>query len=133
MNSKAKTLLSILTATLWISISEFARNELVFKSYWTGHYSGLGLDFPDEPLNGAVWGLWSLLYAVFLWILLRRFSLLESIATGWFAGFVLMWIVTGNMGVLPFSLLWFAVPLSMLEAAVGCYLISRIDPPPKRS
>ena len=31
------TVLPIVAATIWISISEFARNELLVKSYWTHH------------------------------------------------------------------------------------------------
>ena len=59
-----RNLLPVLAATLWISISEFVRNELLLKSIWVSHYQSLGLDFPSALINGAVWGLWSLLFAV---------------------------------------------------------------------
>ena len=29
-----RTMLAILASGTWISLSEFARNELLFKSYW---------------------------------------------------------------------------------------------------
>jgi hypothetical protein len=54
-----KTILPILIATIWISISEFVRNEILVKSYWTSHYESLGMTFPSDPINGAIWGLWS--------------------------------------------------------------------------
>lgn len=121
-----KNIIAVLLATIWISISEFIRNEFLFKSYWVDHYDAMGLTFPSEPINGAVWGIWSLCFAVLLFILLKRFSLKETIAIGWFAGFILMWLVTGNMGVLPFGLLAFAIPLSILEVWVAGLIIKKL-------
>ena len=115
--------LPILLATIWISLSEFFRNEYLFKSYWTDHYQGLGLVFPSEPVNGAIWGLWSLLFAMAIYVISRRFSLLQTILLAWFVGFILMWVVTANMGVLPLKILWFAVPLSLLETAIAAWII----------
>ena len=119
-------ILPILLAAIWISISEFVRNELLFKSYWTEHYAELGLVFPSDPVNGAVWGIWSLLFAVLIFLLSGKFNLLQTTFISWFAGFVLMWFVVGNMDVLPFGLLYFAVPLSLLEAFVGSLIIIKL-------
>jgi hypothetical protein len=124
MNFK-KTLLPILLATTWISISEFVRNEFILKSYWTSHYQKLGLEFPSDPINGAVWGLWSLCLAVAIFIISQKFSLLHTVLLSWFVGFVLMWIVIGNMNVLPSGILLFAVPLSLLEVFLASYIIQR--------
>ena len=120
------TVLPLLLATVWISLSEFIRNDVLFPEYWRDHYSTLGLTFPSEPVNGMIWGLWSLLFAIGLFILLRRFTLRETVLLGWFLGFVLMWVVTGNLGVLPFQILWFAVPLSLLEVGVAVWILWRM-------
>ena len=117
----------IIVAALWIVISEFVRNEFLLKSYWERHYSDMGLAFPDAALNGATWALWSLCLSVLLWMLLKRFALIEGIGVAWFAGFLMMWVVTGNLGVLPFALLLYAVPLSLLEVA-GAALILHFWP-----
>jgi len=50
-----KTFLPVFLATIWISISEFVKNELLLKSFWVDHYQKLGLTFPSEPIKGAVW------------------------------------------------------------------------------
>lgn len=121
-----KTVLPILLSTIWISLSEFVRNEFIVKSYWTGHYEKLGLVFPSEPINGAVWGIWSLCFAISIFILSKKFSLIQTTLLSWFVGFVLMWIVIWNMSVLPTGLLLFAVPLSLLETFVAGLIIRRL-------
>jgi hypothetical protein len=117
-----KTILPIFLATIWISISEFVRNEYIVKSYWTEHYKSLGLIFPSEPINGAIWGLWSLLFAIAIFIISRKFSLLHTTLLSWFVGFVLMWVVIGNMGVLPKGILLVTMPLSLLEAFLASFI-----------
>jgi hypothetical protein len=124
-----KPILALLLATVWISASEFIRNEFLFKDYWLDHYAGLGLTFPSEPINGMVWGLWSLCLAIGIYFISRKFSFKETTLISWGMAFVLMWIVTGNMMVLPFKLLYFAVPLSVIEVVLAVFIITRVCPP----
>lgn len=121
-----KTLLPVLLAAIWISISEFVRNEFLFKSYWTEHYQSLGLVFPSDPVNGAMWGLWSLLLAMLIYILAKRFTLAETTLIAWLAAFVMMWVVIANLDVLPGRLLYAAVPLSLLEAFVATWIVNKL-------
>lgn len=122
-------LFPILLATIWISISEFFRNEILLKEHWVSHYQGLGLIFPSTPINGAIWGLWSLFFAIGIYMISRKFTLIQTTLLSWWMGFILMWVVTGNMAVLPFSILPFTVPLSFLEAFVASWLIVKITQP----
>lgn len=122
-----KTILPILLATIWISLSEFVRNEFLLKSHWTDHYQKLGLVFPSEPINGAVWGLWSLLFAIAIYIIAKKFSLIQTTLLAWLVGFVLLWVVIANLGVLPYGLLIFAIPLSLLEAVLACFIIKKLS------
>ena len=119
------TILPIISAALWISLSEFLRNEFFLNSYWTEHYKGLGLVFPSGALNGAVWGLWSLLYAIAIFFIAKGFSLLQTTLLSWFVAFVLMWVVIWNLNVLPQGLLYFAAPLSLFEAFVATWIIKK--------
>lgn len=125
--------LPIFLATVWISLSEFVRNELLVKPQWVSHYESLGLVFPSELVNGAIWGIWSLLFAILIYILSRRFSVLETTLLAWFAGFVLMWVVIWNLDVLPQRLLFAAVPLSLLESFVAAWIINKLAPKPALS
>lgn len=122
-----KIVLVILLATTWISISEFVRNEFLLKSFWINHYHDLGLTFPSKPVNGAIWGVWSMLLAILIFIVAKRFSVIQTTFIVWFAGFVLMWVVTGNLGVLPYGLLLYAIPLSILESFVASFIITKLS------
>jgi hypothetical protein len=121
-----KTILPILLATIWISLSEFVRNTFLVHSNWVEHYQNLGLTFPEQPINGAVWGLWSLCFAIVIFIIAKKFSLLQTTLLAWFVGFVMMWLVVGNMGVLPFSILPIAIPLSLLEAFLASFIVKKL-------
>lgn len=122
-----KAIVPVLLATVWISISEFVRNEFVLKSYWIEHYQKLGLNFPSEPANGAVWGVWSLCFAIAIYLIAKKFSLIETTFFAWWVGFVLMWLVIGNLNVLPYGILPVAVPLSVLEAFLASYIVHRFS------
>jgi hypothetical protein len=119
-------ILPVLLAAVWISISEFVRNEFLVKSFWTDHYKTLGLIFPSAPVNGALWGLWSLLFAVAIFIIARRFTLVQTTFLSWFVAFVMMWVVIGNLGVLPYGLLLFGIPLSILESFIAALIIKKL-------
>ena len=119
-------ILPVLLAAVWISISEFVRNEFLVKSFWTDHYKTLGLIFPSAPVNGALWGLWSLLFAVAIFIIARRFTLVQTTFLSWFVAFLMMWVVIGNLGVLPYGLLLFGIPLSILESFIAALIIKKL-------
>ncbi len=124
--SMLKKIFSVFFAAIWISISEFVRNEFLFKSLWVEHYQKLGWVFPSEPINGMMWGVWSILFAISIFIIIRKFSLIQSCFLAWLMAFVMMWIAIGNLGVLPLGLLIFAIPLSILETFIACFIIKKI-------
>jgi hypothetical protein len=119
------TMLPVLLAAIWISISEFVRNQFIVQSFWTNHYHSLGLTFPSQPLNGAIWGIWSLLFSIAIFIFSKKYNLVQTTLISWFVGFVMMWVVIGNLGVLPFGLLPYAIPLSLIESFVAAWIIKR--------
>jgi hypothetical protein len=119
---------ALFIAWIWISISEFVRNQFLLQSYWVQHYSHMGLVFPASPANGAVWGLWSLVFAGVIGVVAQKFSLWQTTALAWVFGFVMMWLVIGNLNVLPYGILFYAIPLSMLEAFVAAWIIKKMAP-----
>ena len=47
----------------------------------------MGLTFPEKPINSAVWGIWSLCFAIGTYIISRKFSLLQTTFLSWFVDF----------------------------------------------
>lgn len=128
MSDVKKMTLAITLTGVWVNASEFFRNEVLVKAYWLEHYQWLGLTFPSAPLNGMVWMVWGFLFALAIFIVSRKFDLLQTTLLCWLMVFVLMWIVAWNLAVLPLGLLVYAVPLSLLEAFVGAYLCRKLAP-----
>ncbi len=120
-----RNIVALTSATVWISVSEFVRNQVVFLNLWEDHYASKGLVFETKPIKGVVWGIWSLLFAFILHSLLRKFNFKATFVLGWLIAFGMMWLVIGNLGVLPYTLLWFAVPLSIFETAGAIWLIRK--------
>lgn len=118
--------LPVSIAGIWINLSEFFRNEILFKSFWVEHYRNLGLAFPSGPVNGVVWMLWGFVFAGLVLAMTRRFSLVETTLMAWVAGFLLMWLVAWNLSVLPVGILLAAVPLSLLETLVASVICKRL-------
>jgi hypothetical protein len=125
-----RQLFAIFAATSWSVLSEFTRNELLFGRVWARHYESLGLVFPTAPIHGLVWVFWSLGFVLALHFMLKRFPLVSAALLAWFMGFVLMWLVTGNLLVLPLSLLIFAIPLSLLEVFVAAWILHKFSKTP---
>jgi hypothetical protein len=121
-----KAILPIALAGIWITASEFVRNEFLFKRYWVDHFDSLGLRFTTHPLNGVLWMIWSFLLAYAIFRLLQKFSFRETLCLAWLPAFVMMWITIFNLQVLPPKLLWPAVPLSLIEVAVAGAIIQKI-------
>jgi len=122
-----KTVLPIFLTGIWINISEFVRNEIFVKSYWVGHYKGLKLVFPSDLINGLVWILWGFLFAVAIFIISKKFSLLQTALLAWFIAFIMMWVVIWNLNVLPSGILLIAIPLSLIEAFIGSYICQKLS------
>jgi hypothetical protein len=119
-------ILPVLLATVWISISEFVRNQFLLKSLWIKHYQELGLTFPAGPVTGAGWGIWSLMFAIAVFIIARKFTLWETTFLSWFVAFPMMWLVLGNLAVLPHMLILYALPLSILESFIAALIVKKL-------
>jgi len=126
-----RAILAIVLAGIWVNLFEFVRNMVLLTSQWETHYQGLGLVFPSSPLNGAVWGIWAFVFAGAVYVLTRRFGLWSATLLGWVMGFVLMWLVIGNMMVLPFGILPVAIPMSFVETLGAVFICRKLAKPAK--
>ena len=128
MNLQSRNIIAVTITGIWVNASEFFRNEVLLKTYWVEHYQLLGMTFPSEPLNGMIWVAWGFLFAIAIYMISRKFDLIQTTLISWFMAFVLMWVVTWNLNILPSAILFYAVPLSLLEAFIGSYVCIKISP-----
>jgi len=128
MNLKPRDLSAFILTGVWVNASEFFRNEILLKSNWVEHFQSMGLGFPSAPINGMVWVTWGFLFALAIYVISRKFGLIQTTLLCWLVGFVLMWAVIWNLSVLPVAILIYAVPLSLLETFVGAYLCHKLSP-----
>lgn len=127
MNPSSRSVMTVMLTGIWVNASEFFRNEILLKSYWVEHYHALSLTFTSTPLNGILWVIWGFLFSLAIYLVSRRFSLLQTTFICWFMAFALMWVVAWNLGVLPAAILIYAIPLSLLESLIGAYICIRMD------
>ena len=128
MNIRSRNIIAVILTGVWVNASEFIRNEILLKTYWVDHYQSLGMAFPSEPSNGRIWIAWGFLFALAIFLISRKFNLIQTALITWFMAFVLMWVVTFNLNVLPGAILIYAVPLSLLETFISSYLCINISP-----
>ena len=128
MNLQSRNIMAVILTGIWVNASEFFRNEVLLKKYWIDHYQSLGMTFPSEPKNGMIWVAWGFLFAIAIDIISKKFNLMRTTLISWFMAFVLMWVVTWNLNVLPGAILIYAVPLSLLEAFIGSYICIKMSP-----
>ena len=128
MNLQSRRIIAVILTGIWVNVSEFFRNEILLKKYWVDHYQSLGMTFPSEPKNGMIWVAWGFLFAIAIYVISRKFNLIQTTLLSWFMAFVLMWVVTWNLNVLPSAILIYAVPLSLLEAFIGSYICIKMSP-----
>jgi hypothetical protein len=128
MNLQSRNIMAVILTGIWVNASEYFRNEVLLKKYWIDHYQALGMTFPSEPKNGMIWVAWGFLFAIAIYLISRKFNLIQTALVSWFMAFVLMWVVTWNLNVLPSAILIYAVPLSLLEAFLGSYICIKMSP-----
>lgn len=110
-----------------MKVSEIIRNELLIKHLWVNGFKEIGLSFPSNPINGAIWGVWAFIFVSILAWLTTKFDALKSTVISWVMGFVLLWIAMWNMGVMPGELLFWAVPWSLIEVYIAAVICVRIS------
>lgn len=122
------TVLPIFMVGIWINISEGLRWELLIKSYWNDFYQNLNLVFPNQTVNGIVWIVWGFLLAIIVFILSKKFNLLQTTLLSWFMVFVMLWLVLWNVDILPNGILLYVIPLSLIELFIGSLICKKLSP-----
>lgn len=120
-------MLAILLAGVWISLSEFFRNNFLIHDLWIAHYQKLGIRFQSQKINNRIWVVWGIMLAVAVFFISRKFTLLQTTFLTLFIAFIMMWTVVGNLTVLPYGILVYAAPLSLLEVFIATLIINGVE------
>jgi len=124
MENLKKAIWKILLVSIWINIFETLRWMLFAKPEIDMHFKAANLVLPNEPINNLLWLIWGIIIAVMIFIVSKKFKVLQTTFIVWITVYVMHWIALWNMAVLPLNILWLAVPLTFINVLVGA-LISK--------
>ena len=127
MSQFRKSILPILLTGIWINGSETVRWELLVKSYWIEHYQDMNLVFPSALMNGITWMIWGFFLAFSIFIISKKFNLIQTTLLSWFMVFVMLWVVLWNINVFPVTILFIVVPLSWIEVFVATWICKKLQ------
>jgi hypothetical protein len=120
-----KAIWQILLVSIWINISETLRWILFAKPDIDIHFKAANLILPNEPVNYILWFIWGIIIAVMIFIISKKFKVLQTTFIVWIIVYVTHWIALWNFSVFPINVLWLAVPLTFINIFVGALICSR--------
>ena len=121
-----KTILPIILIGLWINISITIGWMLILEGYWIEKYQSMNLVFPTGLINNITWMIWGFLLATTIFILSKKFNLLQTTFLAWFVAFIMMWVIVWNVGVLPTGMLLFNIPNSLFVTFIGTLICKKL-------
>ena len=124
MKNYLKTIWQIFLVSIWINIFETLRWMLFAKPEIDMHFKAANIVLPNEPINNFLWLIWGIIIAVMIFIVSKKFKVLQTTFIVWITVYVMNWIALWNMAVLPINILWLAVSLTFINVLVGA-LISK--------
>lgn len=124
MKKYQKTIWQIFLVSIWINIFETLRWILFAKPDIEVYFKSNNFLLPNESLNNILWLVWGVIIAVMIFIISKRYKVLQTTFIIWITVYVMHWIALWNMAVLPIKILFLAIPLTFINVLVGV-LISK--------
>ena len=125
MKKYQKAIWQILLVSIWINIFETLRWMLFAKPDIDIHFKAANLVLPDEPVNNLLWVIWGIIIAVMIYIVSKKFKVIQTTFIVCITVYVMHWIALWNFAVLPINILLLAVPLTFINVLVGALICSR--------
>lgn len=123
-----KNAIAILAAAVWLSLLEFLRDQYLVQSYRIEQNQLHGSMYREEPLMGSAAGIWSLFLAIYIFLVTRKLGNWYATIAAFSGCLLLMWVINGDLRVMPVRLILFAIPLILLESFIAVWIIRRISP-----
>jgi uncharacterized membrane protein YccC len=89
------------------------------------HFKAANLVLPNEPINNMLWLIWGIIIAVMIFIISKKYKVLQTTFIVWITVYVMHWIALWNFAVLPINILLLAVPLTFINVLVGALISNR--------
>ncbi len=125
MTNFKRVIWQILLVSLWINIFETLRWVLFARPDIDKHFKAANLVLPNGPINNILWLIWGIIIAVMIFIISKKFKVLQTTFIVWITVYVMQWIALWNMAVLPIKVLWLAVPLTFINVLVGALICAK--------
>jgi hypothetical protein len=122
MKNYLKAIWQIFLVSIWINIFETLRWMLFAKPEIDMHFKAANIVLPNEPINNLLWLIWGIIIAVMIFIVSKKFKVLQTTFIVWITVYVMNWIALWNMAVLPINILWLAVPLTFINVLAGALI-----------
>lgn len=120
-----KAFWQILLISLWINIFETLRWILFAKPSIDMHFKAVNLVLPNEPLNDILWLTWGIIIAIIIFIISKKYNVLQTTFIVWITVYVMHWITLFNYSLLPINILLFAAPLTFINAFVVAFICKK--------
>jgi hypothetical protein len=130
MTSGMKPVWQVVVLAVWINLAETVRWMAYTKPRFDALYHSRGLELPSGPVNNILWLIWGAAIAYIVYMLARKFTLLQTTLLTWLGAFVLVWIALWNSAVLPPEILPVVAPLSLVTVFVAALIARRLQPQP---
>lgn len=121
-----KAIWQILLVSLWINVFETLRWMLFSKPDIDMHFKAANLVLPNGPMNNILWLIWGIIIAIMIYIISKKYKVLQTTFIVWITVYILHWIALWNFSVLPINILLLAVPLTFINVFVGALICKRL-------
>ena len=105
--------------TIWISFTELIRNQFLLQCCRMSHYTDMRLTYSAGLQHGAIRYVWRIIFDKAFFFPAKHDCLIACTAPAWLIAFGMRRLVTGNLKVMPFTILSMPTPLGILEAAAA--------------
>ena len=119
-----KAIWQVIILSIWINVAETIRWIVFAKPYFISQYQKMNIEPPSGPLYLIIWFAWGVLLALLIYIISRKFSLIETTIIIWLSVYSGIWIMLFNLSLVTFPILFTIAAFCFIEIFVGS-LISK--------
>lgn len=122
MKNYKKAIWQVIIISIWINVAETIRWLVFAKPSFLSHFQSLNIEPPGGPLYLIVWFGWGILLALLIYIIYKKFTLVETTIIVWLSVYSGMWIMLFNLRLLSFPMLAALAAFCFIEIFIGALM-----------